>query len=139
MEERTPQITVHLVRADSHHLSVFQLKDASKLPNGFGQAAHIPNADGSLIPVPYGSIENYARHLAELWEDEDAYVMLVVTTSFCESTDAVVEPNPETLTGEFRQYIDKLPEEQKRRISPSLIPDPTTPPDETKNEQPNNC
>jgi hypothetical protein len=104
-------------------MGAFKLKDAAHLKQGFGQLPQLPVGDGTFVPVPYGSIENLARHLAQEWGDEEAYVKLLVTTDYCGS-GACSTPDLDERTKTLKEFLASLPEEERKRISTSLVEEP---------------
>jgi hypothetical protein len=115
-----PQTRIELVRAEAHHAGAFRLNEAAKLMTYDSKATHlkIPQGD-QLIPVPYGSVEQYAQHLVNEWGDDTSYVVLLFLTKHCAGSDS--PPDLDAITRDAHEFLMSLPEEERQKISLSPV------------------
>lgn len=141
----TPDVFIELVRVQPHNIGAFRLKDVTKLPNGMGQAAQLENPlTGELFPVPYGSLENYARRLATEWGDDTIYVQYSMTILNYNTDKPPEHPDPDEADKSWHEYVASLPPEQQVVLKKSLreqleAPDTAQPDLANPDAAPNAC
>jgi hypothetical protein len=134
---------ISLVRAEPHNAGAFQLKGASQLVDGMGMLSHLKHPlTNELIAVPYGSLENYARHLADEWGDDQIYVTLFITTLENGGDSPGTFPDLDAADRHLEQYLNTLPEEKQEKFSRSMTHQPDTSKSDdpsSKADDPSNC
>jgi hypothetical protein len=115
-----PQTRIELVRAEAHHAGAFRLNEVTKLLTDDVKASHLKIPGGEqLVPVPYGSLEQYAQHLANEWGDDSIYVALFFVTKHCPGPGS--PPDLDAITRDAHEFLMTLPEEERQKISLSPV------------------
>lgn len=116
-----PRTTIELVRVYADFPGAFRLRDAGQLENGLGQTPHWHDVeDNTFTPIPHGSIEQYARHLAQEWGDDAIYVAIYVTTDYFPTTKPHVPFNPQAWHGKIDAGVAKLPAQMRKKMGSLL-------------------
>jgi hypothetical protein len=110
----------HLIHAQKHHVGAFRLKDAWLHPRAHDTAVVLPagsgaSGDGTIlsVPIPYGSLEAYAQHLAAEWGSDEAYVIIHISLGTCTRP-----PTADDLSRANEAALNALPPEQRQRLKP---------------------
>jgi hypothetical protein len=117
-KQRFPNEVVELVRVKADYPGAYRLKD---IPVFFKEKARNPYIEdtqtGQRTPVPFGNLENYARHLAGEWGSDQEYVVLVVSETVSGNQ---LPTNPDELEEAFDQHLQMLPGAERERLQSSL-------------------